>query len=83
MLSTNSDPPVRKVLFDLGGVLVDWNPRHLYRQLFVDEAAMEHFLATVCTQAWNEEQDEGRPCSRDTRNMPSRSGLMIHGGARC
>jgi 2-haloacid dehalogenase len=61
MLSTNSDPPVRKVLFDLGGVLVDWNPRHLYRQLFVDEAAMEHFLATVCTQAWNEEQDEGRP----------------------
>lgn len=61
MPSTSSDPPVRKVLFDLGGVLVDWNPRHLYRQLFVDKAAMEHFLATVCTQAWNEEQDAGRP----------------------
>jgi 2-haloacid dehalogenase len=48
------------VLFDLGGVLIDWNPRHLYRRLFVDEAAMERFLATVCTQAWNEEQDAGR-----------------------
>jgi 2-haloacid dehalogenase len=53
--------PVRAVLFDLGGVLVDWNPRHLYRRLFTDEVAMERFLATVCTQAWNEEQDAGRP----------------------
>jgi 2-haloacid dehalogenase len=52
---------MRAVLFDLGGVLVDWNPRHLYRRLFIDEAAMERFLATVCTQAWNEEQDAGRP----------------------
>jgi len=52
--------PVRAVLFDLGGVLVDWNPRHLYRRLFTDEVAMERFLATVCTQAWNEEQDAGR-----------------------
>ncbi len=53
--------PIRAVLFDLGGVLVDWNPRHLYRRLFADEAAMEEFLATVCTQAWNEEHDAGRP----------------------
>ena len=37
------------VLFDLGGVLVDWNPRHLYRGWFADEAVMEHFLTTVCT----------------------------------
>lgn len=51
---------IQSVLFDLGGVLVDWNPRHLYRQMFLDEAVMEHFLATVCTQAWNEEQDAGR-----------------------
>ena len=53
--------PVHAVLFDLGGVLVDWNPRHLYRDWFADEAAMERFLTTVCTQAWNEEQDAGRP----------------------
>jgi 2-haloacid dehalogenase len=49
------------VVFDLGGVLIDWNPRHLYRKLFPgDEAAMEVFLATVCTQEWNEHQDAGR-----------------------
>jgi 2-haloacid dehalogenase len=49
------------VIFDLGGVLLDWNPRHLYRKLFPDdEAAMEHFLATVCTSEWNRGQDAGR-----------------------
>jgi 2-haloacid dehalogenase len=47
-------------IFDLGGVLIDWNPRHLYRKLIADEAAMEHFLATICTQEWNEAQDAGR-----------------------
>ncbi len=52
---------VSTVIFDLGGVLVDWNPRYLYRQLFADEAEMERFLATVCTQEWNEQQDAGRP----------------------
>lgn len=48
------------VVFDLGGVLIDWNPRHLYRRLFGDEAAMERFLAEICTMQWNEQQDAGR-----------------------
>lgn len=48
------------LIFDLGAVLIDWNPRHLYRTLFDDEAAMEAFLETVCTPAWNAEQDRGR-----------------------
>lgn len=49
------------VIFDLGGVLVDWDPRHLYRQLFPgDEAGMEQFLAGVCTNEWNLQQDAGR-----------------------
>ncbi|MEW9570685.1 HAD family hydrolase [Rhodanobacter sp. Si-c] len=52
---------VDTVVFDLGGVLVDWNPRYLYRRLFDDEAAMERFLAEVCNSAWNEQQDAGRP----------------------
>jgi 2-haloacid dehalogenase len=48
-------------VFDLGGVLIDWNPRYLYRKLFGgDDRAMEHFLATVCTSSWNAEQDAGR-----------------------
>ncbi len=48
------------IVFDLGGVLIDWNPRHLYRKLFDDEAMMERFLADVCAPAWNAEQDRGR-----------------------
>jgi len=53
---------VSAVVFDLGGVLIDWDPRYLYRQLFDgDEAGMERFLAEVCTPAWNAEQDAGRP----------------------
>jgi 2-haloacid dehalogenase len=49
------------VVFDLGGVLIDWNPRYLYRKLFAgDEAAMEHFLANVCSPSWNSQQDAGR-----------------------
>jgi 2-haloacid dehalogenase len=51
----------RVVIFDLGGVLVDWNPRYLYRKLFTDPAEMERFLAEVCTTAWNLRQDAGRP----------------------
>ena len=48
-------------VFDLGGVLIDWNPRYMYCKLFDgDDSAMEHFLATVCTPSWNEQQDAGR-----------------------
>ena len=53
--------PVKAMVFDLGGVLIDWDPRYLYRKLLADEAAVEEFLATVCTPEWNAEQDRGRP----------------------
>lgn len=49
------------VIFDLGGVLVDWDPRYLYRQLFDDPDEMESFLAEVTTAEWNAHQDAGRP----------------------
>jgi 2-haloacid dehalogenase len=50
------------ILLDLGGVLVDWDPRHLYRPLFQgDEAAMEHFLTEICPPEWNRQMDAGRP----------------------
>lgn len=52
--------PLTAAVFDLGGVLIDWNPRYLYRTLFDDDAAMEAFLAEVTTPAWNAEQDSGR-----------------------
>lgn len=49
------------VVFDLGGVLIDWDPRHLYRELFEDPDEMESFLAEVTTVEWNSHQDAGRP----------------------
>lgn len=64
--------PARAVLFDLGGVLIDWNPRHLYRRLFAEERRMEDFLATICTQAWNEEHDLGRPFAEGVRLLTAR-----------
>lgn len=57
--SADGTPPTT-VVFDLGGVLLDWNPRYLFHKLFADTAAMEDFLANVCTPDWNHRQDEGR-----------------------
>ena len=48
------------IVYDLGGVLIDWNPRHLYRKLFDDEQAMEHFLGHVCTPEWHLQHDAGK-----------------------
>lgn len=61
------------VVFDLGGVLIDWDPRYLYRSLFDgDEAAMERFLAEVCTPEWNARQDGGRPWSEAVAELSAR-----------
>jgi 2-haloacid dehalogenase len=58
------DLSLNTVVFDLGGVLLDWNPRYLYRSIFKDdEERMEWFLATVCTQEWNATHDAGRSFS--------------------
>ena len=75
------------VVFDLGGVLIDWDPRHLYRKLFAaDEAAMEHFLATVCTHEWNRCQDAGRSFAEGARLLkaehPDQAELIDAYGAR-
>jgi len=57
-------------IFDLGGVLLQWDPRHLYRKLYAgDDAAMEAFLAEVCTKEWNERQDAGRTFADATRAL--------------
>jgi 2-haloacid dehalogenase len=60
------------VVFDLGGVLIDWDPRLLYRKLLADEAAVEEFLATVCTPEWNAEQDRGRPFAEAVAELVER-----------
>lgn len=64
--------PTKAVVFDLGGVLIDWDPRYLYRKLLDDEAAVEEFLATVCTPEWNAEQDRGRPFAEGVAELVER-----------
>ena len=53
---------IKNIVFDFGGVLIDWNPRYLYRSYFGgDEERMEWFLQNVCTYPWNIQMDGGKP----------------------
>lgn len=65
-------PQLDTVIFDLGGVLIDWNPRYLYRKVFDDPARMEHFLAQVCTLEWNARQDAGRTWDEAVAELSAR-----------
>jgi 2-haloacid dehalogenase len=65
-------PPIEAVVFDVGGVLLDWNPRHLYRQLFADSAEMEWFLAEVCSPAWHAAHDRGVSTAASCAELASR-----------
>lgn len=49
------------VVFDIGGVLLEWDPRRVYRDLLPDPADLDRFLAEICTPAWNATLDAGRP----------------------
>jgi 2-haloacid dehalogenase len=60
---------IRAVVFDFGGVLFDWSPHHLYRQLIADDLERQWFLENICTQAWNTEQDAGRTLAEATRSL--------------
>ena len=60
------------IVFDLGKVLIDWDPRHLYRKVFADPARMEWFLAHVCHNDWNLEQDKGRSFDDAVKEATSR-----------
>jgi 2-haloacid dehalogenase len=63
---------VDTVVFDLGGVLIDWDPRYLYRQLLEDEAEIELFLETVCTIEWDARMDAGRPFAEGVAELVAR-----------
>lgn len=71
---TNSPhvPAPTIVVFDLGKVLLDWDPRYLYRGMFADEAEMEAFLAEVCTSDWVLEADRGRPFAQGCAELAAR-----------
>jgi 2-haloacid dehalogenase len=51
---------INTIIFDLGNVLIEWDPRHLYRKILKDEREVEWFLQNICTSEWNDEQDAGR-----------------------
>jgi 2-haloacid dehalogenase len=60
---------ITTLVFDLGGVLIDWNPEYLYRTIFPDEKERSWFLSTICTLDWNEEQDAGRSLQEGTEYL--------------
>jgi len=68
---------ITAVAFDLGGVLLDWNPRHLYRQLFSDPGEMENFLTQVCTPQWHHAHDLGADVPASCRRLAA-----LHPGYR-
>ncbi len=57
---------INTIIFDLGGVLIDWNPKYLFEKIFDSKEEMEHFLNEICTPDWNEEQDAGRSIEEAT-----------------
>lgn len=58
---------IKNVIFDFGGVLIEWNPVYLYRKVFDNEEEMTYFLENVCKYEWNLLQDAGRPVSEATK----------------
>lgn len=60
---------INTVIFDLGGVLIDWNPRYLYRKIFKTEEEINWFLENVCTPEWIDQQDAGRSFEEATEEL--------------
>jgi len=60
---------VDAIIFDLGGVLIDWNPRYVYREIFKTEEETEWFLENITTSEWNENQDAGYPLHKATEEL--------------
>lgn len=58
---------LKNIIFDFGGVLIDWNPIYLYRDIFKTEQEMHYFLEHICRYEWNVQQDAGRSLAVATR----------------
>ena len=63
---------IKSIIFDFGGVLVDWNQRYFYKDYFKNDEEMEYFLANVCTSEWNSEFDRGVSFAEGIRNLQAR-----------
>jgi 2-haloacid dehalogenase len=60
---------IHAIIFDLGGVLIDWNPRYMYKKMFSSEKEMEWFLENITSFEWNENQDAGYPIHKATEEL--------------
>ena len=60
---------IKNIVFDLGGVLIDWNPRYLFTEVFENHDELEFFLSEICSPDWNEEQDGGRSLQEGTEYL--------------
>jgi 2-haloacid dehalogenase len=60
---------INTVIFDLGAVLIDWNPKYVFSKVFDDEDKMNWFFETICTSEWNEKQDAGRSLHEATEEL--------------
>ena len=58
---------ITTIIFDLGGVLIDWNPAYVFDKLIEDKEKRRQFFAEICTSEWNEEQDAGRSLKEATQ----------------
>jgi 2-haloacid dehalogenase len=60
---------IKNIIFDLGGVLIDWNPEYVYLEVFEgDRKKMQWFFDEICTMDWNENQDAGYPLQQATED---------------
>lgn len=57
---------IKNIVFDFGGVLMDWDPRYYYQGKFETNQQMEDFLTHICTNDWNMQQDAGRSLQEAT-----------------
>jgi 2-haloacid dehalogenase len=60
---------IEAIIFDLGGVLIDWNPRYVYRTIFDSEEKVDWFFDNICTNDWNEKQDAGYSLNAATEEL--------------
>lgn len=64
-----ADSLITSVVFDLGGVLIDWDPRYLYRQLISDSDELDYFLSRICTPEWHLAHDQGVDTEQSCREL--------------
>lgn len=60
---------IKNIIFDFGGVVMDWNPRYYFKNHFNDDEKMEYFLKNIAIDEWNIEQDRGRTLADGTAHQ--------------